>query len=120
MDFAILGPLQALDEGSDITPAGSKRRALLALFLVHANETLPTERLIDELWGEHPPETAAKTLQVHVSRLRKTLGAGAGNGASSVIVTREHGYELTLDPERLDSHRFERLVAEGTGSWPSR
>ena len=111
MDFAILGPLRALDEGRDITPAGSKRRALLALLLVNINETLPTERLIDELWGEHPPETAARTLQVHVSRLRKTLGAG--NGAAGVIVTREHGYELTLDPERLDSHRFERLVAEG-------
>jgi predicted ATPase/DNA-binding SARP family transcriptional activator len=113
MDFHILGPLEALDDGGDVTPAGTKRRALLALLLLHANETLPTERLIDELWGEHPPATAARTLQAHVSRLRKVLDAGARNDPSGVIVTREHGYQLKLDPERLDSHRFERLVAEG-------
>ena len=113
MDFRILGPLEALDEGRDVAPAGSKRRALLALLLLHANETLSIERLIDELWGEHPPATAARTVQAHVSRLRKALGAGAGNGADGVIVTRERGYELTLDPDRLDALRFERLVAEG-------
>ena len=113
MDFRILGPLEALDEGRDVAPAGNKQRALLALLLLHANETLPVERLIDELWGEHPPTAAVKTLQVHVSRLRKALDAGAGNGAGAAIVTREHGYQLRLDPDRLDAHHFERLVAEG-------
>jgi predicted ATPase/DNA-binding SARP family transcriptional activator len=113
MEFRILGPLEALDEGRDVAPPGSKRRALLALLLLHANETLPVERLIDELWGENPPVTAAKALQVHVSRLRKALGAG--NGADGVIVTRGHGYQLRVDPERLDAHRFERLIAEGSG-----
>ena len=113
MDFRILGPLEALDEGRDVAPAGNKQRALLALLLLHANETLPVERLIDELWGEHPPTAAVKTLQVHVSRLRKALDAGAGNGAGAAIVTREHGYQLRLDPDRLDAHQFERLVAEG-------
>ena len=111
MDFRILGPLEALDEGRDVALVGSKRRALLALLLVHANETVSIERLIDELWGESPPATAARTVQAHVSRLRKALGVG--NGADGVIVTREHGYQLTLDPERLDALRFERLVAEG-------
>jgi predicted ATPase/DNA-binding SARP family transcriptional activator len=109
MDFHILGPLEILDEGRDVAPAGSKRRALLALLLLHANETLTTDRLIDQLWGEHPPATAARTLQAHISRLRKALG---GNGADAAIVTREHGYQLTVDPERLDAQRFERLVAE--------
>ena len=113
MDFRILGPLEALDEGRDVAPAGSKQRALLALLLLHANETLPVERLIDELWGEHPPTAAVKTLQVHVSRLRKALDAGAGSGGGAAIVTREHGYQLRLDPDRLDAHQFERLVAEG-------
>jgi DNA-binding SARP family transcriptional activator len=111
MDFRILGPLEALDEGRDLAPAGGKRRALLALLLLHANETLSRERLIDELWGESPPATATKTLQVHVSRLRKALSAG--NGVGAVILTREHGYQLKLDPDRLDAHHFERLVAEG-------
>jgi DNA-binding SARP family transcriptional activator/WD40 repeat protein len=114
MDFRILGPLHALDEGQEVTPRGSKQRALLALFLLHANERLSTDRLIDELWGEHPPATATKTVQVHISHLRKTLARGAGNGSDGVIVTRDHGYELMLDPEHLDSHRFELLVAEGT------
>jgi predicted ATPase/DNA-binding SARP family transcriptional activator len=112
MEFRILGPLQALDQGRDVAPAGSKRRALLALLLLHVNETVPVERLIDELWGERPPATAARTVQAHVSRLRKALAAS--NGTPDLIVTREHGYQLALDPERLDSHRFERLVAEGS------
>jgi predicted ATPase/DNA-binding SARP family transcriptional activator len=88
---------------------------LLALLLLHANETLTIDRLVDELWGEHPPATAGRTLQAHVSRLRKVLDHGARNGAEGLIATREHGYELKLDPERLDSHRFERLIAEGRG-----
>ena len=113
MDFRILGPLEALAEGRAVALVGSKQRALLALFLLHANETLTADRLIDELWGEHPPVTAAKTVQVHISRLRKALAAGAGNGSDGVVVTRERGYELQLDPERLDAHRFERLLAEG-------
>lgn len=86
---------------------------MLALLLIHANETLASERLIDELWGERPPATAAKTLQGHISRLRKTLGPAQAGRASRMLVTREPGYELRVDPERIDSHRFQRLDAEG-------
>jgi DNA-binding SARP family transcriptional activator len=113
MDFRILGPLEVLDEGHRVALGGDKQRALLGLLLVNAGETLSTDRLIDELWGERPPATAAKTVQVHISRLRKALAAGAGNGSEAVVVTREHGYQLEIDPERLDAHRFERLLAEG-------
>jgi DNA-binding SARP family transcriptional activator len=113
MDFRILGPLVVLDEGRQVALGGSKQRALLALLLIHANETLTTDRLIDELWGERPPANAAKSVQVHVSRLRKALGAGSGSRPDGLVVTRERGYELELDPERLDAHCFERLVAEG-------
>jgi len=112
MDFRILGPLEVLDGDRRLALAGSKSRALLALLLIHANETLTTDRLIDELWGDDPPAGAAKTLQMHVSRLRKALTIDDGEGSPGPIVTRERGYELTLDPERLDAHRFERLVAE--------
>jgi eukaryotic-like serine/threonine-protein kinase len=113
MDFCILGPLEAFDEGRPLKLGGSKQRALLALLLLHANEPLSTDRVIDELWGDRPPATAAKTVQVYISRLRKALAGGAAEGSESMVVTREHGYELTLDPERLDAQRFERLVAEG-------
>jgi DNA-binding SARP family transcriptional activator/tetratricopeptide (TPR) repeat protein len=115
MDFRILGPLEILDEGRPVSLGGGKQRALLALLVLHANETLTTDRLIDALWGEGPPATAAKTVQVHVSRLRKALAAGAGGDRAGLVATREHGYELKLDPERLDAHRFERLVAQGRG-----
>jgi DNA-binding SARP family transcriptional activator len=115
MDFRILGPLEVLDEGRRVAVDGSKQRALLALFLLHANETLSTDRLLDELWGERVPAAPAKTLQMHISRLRKALAAGGGNGSAddALVVTRERGYELALDPDRLDSHRFELLVAKG-------
>ena len=118
MEFRILGHLEAVDEGRVVTPRGAKQRSLLALLVLHANETLSTDRLIDELWGEHPPTTAAKTLQVHISHLRKTLAGGTNNDSGDIIVTRDRGYELRLDPERLDSHQFELLVAEREASWP--
>ena len=113
MDFRILGPLEVLDEGGAIALGGSKQRALLALLLLHVNETLSTDRLIDELWGERPPANATKTVQMQIVRLRKALAGQAGHGPADVVVTRERGYELRLDPDRVDSHRFERLVAEG-------
>ena len=113
MDFRILGPLEVLDDGRRLALAGSKPRALLALLLLHVNETLTTDRLIDDLWGERAPAGAAKTLQMHVSRLRKALAGSDGSGRASPIVTRERGYELALDPEQLDAHRFERLLARG-------
>jgi DNA-binding SARP family transcriptional activator len=69
----ILGPLEVLDEGRLLALPGSKQRALLALLLLHVNETLTADRLIDELWAGRPPATAAKTLHAHVAR----LGQGA-------------------------------------------
>ena len=114
MDFHILGPLEALEEGERVALGGSRQRALLAVFLLHANETLSTDRLIDELWGERPPTTAGKTVQVRISRLRKALTAGSDDsGGNGLLVTHDYGYELRLNPDCLDSHRFERLAAEG-------
>ncbi len=106
MDFRILGPLEVVDDGAALALGGSKQRALLALLVLHANETLSAGRLIDELWGERPPVTATKALRVHVSRLRKTL-------PEPVLLTRGSGYELSVDAERIDVCRFERLVREG-------
>jgi DNA-binding SARP family transcriptional activator len=113
MDFRILGPMEAHEEGREVALGGSKQRALLAVLLLHANETLSTDRLIDELWGESAPPTSVKAVQVQISRLRKTLAEAVGNSGPDTIVTREHGYRLEIDPERLDATRFERLLAEG-------
>lgn len=111
MQFGILGPLEVLANGRRIALGGDKQRALLALLLINANRTLSREQLIDELWGERPPATAAKTLQVHISRLRKALEQRAANG-DGLVVTREHGYELQVDRDSVDSLRFERLLGE--------
>jgi DNA-binding SARP family transcriptional activator len=119
IEFRILGSLEVLAGGRVVSLVGSKQRALLALLLLHANETLSTDRLIDELWGERPPASAAKSVHVHVSRLRKALAGGKDSALGDVVVTREHGYRLELDPERLDAHRFARLVSEGRGALAS-
>ena len=73
MDFRILGPLEVHSGADPVTLGGAKQRAVLAVLLLHPNEVVSSERLIAELWGERPPETAATALQGHVSALRKLL-----------------------------------------------
>jgi DNA-binding SARP family transcriptional activator len=106
MEFQVLGPLEAWDEGRELSLGGPRPRALLAVLLLHANEVVPADRLIDDLWGEDSPEDAAAALRVNVSRLRKAL-------PEDVLVTRSPGYVLVVEPDALDLHRFERLVDEG-------
>src|SRR3954471_18057576 len=113
MQFRILGTLEVEAGDRAVKLGAAKQRALLAILLLHPNEPLSTDRLIDELWGESPPATAAKAVQVRISRLRKALAESRGDGGPDTIVTREHGYRLEIDPERLDATRFERLLAEG-------
>ena len=74
MEFRILGPLEVFDEGRSVDIGAAKQRALLAVLLLDANRVVPTDVLIEALWGERPPATATKALQVHVSQLRKALG----------------------------------------------
>jgi DNA-binding SARP family transcriptional activator len=107
MDFGILGPLEVSDEGRVVPLGGTKQRALLALLLLHANQVVSTDRLIDDLWGERPPESGAAALQVRVSKLRRALGAGGQS-----IVTRTPGYVIHVGSDQLDLQRFERLVSE--------
>ena len=111
MDFRILGPLEVVADGRVVRLNAAKPRALLAILLLHANEPVSSDRLIDDLWAGRPPATAAKVLQTYVFQLRKALG-------DARIVTRPTGYELSVDPTRLDLHRFERLVIEARGAAP--
>ena len=82
MEFRILGPLEVVEDGRTLDLGGPKQRALLAALLLRANEVVSQDALIDDLWGESPPTTAAKTLQAYVSRLRKAL-AGPDDEARS-------------------------------------
>ena len=88
---------------------GAKQRALLAILLLNANEVVSSDRLIDQLWGEAPPETAPKGLQGYVSGLRKALDLARDD---EVVVTRPPGYAIQLEAEQLDLSRFERLRAQ--------
>jgi DNA-binding SARP family transcriptional activator len=92
---------------------GPRQRALLALLLLHANELVTADRVIDLLWWGEPPRTAANTLQTHVVRLRKALGnCEKGDDAQGPLRTVPAGYVLDVDPDALDSARFERLLGE--------
>jgi predicted ATPase/DNA-binding SARP family transcriptional activator len=107
MEFRILGPLEVLEDGRSVKLGGAKQRALLAVLLLHANRVVSTDALLEALWGDRPPETAPKALQVYVSRLRKTLGAER-------IVTASSGYRIAVEPGEFDLERFRTLVAAGS------
>ena len=106
MEFRLLGPFEVWDGDQKVDIAGSKRRALLVLLVLRANEVVRSERLVDELWGERPPRNAAAALHNHVFRLRKALG-------SDTIARREWGYVLRAAPAETDLRRFEDLLVAG-------
>jgi DNA-binding SARP family transcriptional activator len=103
VEFGILGPLEVIEDGRSIALGGARQRALLAILLTRANEVVSADRLIDGLWGDRPPRTAANTIQYFVSQLRKLLGADR-------IATRPPGYLIRVERGELDLDRFERLV----------
>src|ERR1700747_466603 len=101
MEFRILGPLEAVDEGRRVELPRRLSRALLAYLLLHANEPVSADRLIEELWAGAAPKTATDSLQNSVSRRRKALGP-------ETIQLEPAGYVLRVDPERFDLARFDR------------
>ena len=107
MEFRILGPLEVWQEGRPAQIGGAKEREVLALLLLHAGEPVSVDRLIDELWGESPPPTARKSLQVRVAGLRRAI-------RGDVLLTRGDAYLVRLEPNQLDLQRFEQLLSDGT------
>ena len=94
MEFRILGPLEARSGGEPIDLGPHKQRALLALLLLHVDRVVPTDRILEELWGDDAAGKE-KALWVHISRLRSALEPERGErGQSSVLVTRDHGYSI--------------------------
>jgi DNA-binding SARP family transcriptional activator len=106
VEFLILGPVDVLDGGRAVPLPAGKPVALLRVLLLNRNRVVSAEELIDELWGEAPPDTALKALQGHVSQLRKALG-------SDRLITKPPGYSVRVDDGELDLDRFEALVREG-------
>jgi DNA-binding SARP family transcriptional activator len=115
MDFRLLGPLEVWHDDQAVPVRGAKQRALLALLLLHANQVVSSDRLLDELWGDEPPEARTAALRVRLSQLRKALDTG-GEGP---IVTRAPGYSIALQPDQLDLRRFERLLEQAAGAEPA-
>jgi DNA-binding SARP family transcriptional activator len=113
VEFRILGPLEVTRGDRPVVLAGPSQRALLAVLLLHANEILSKDLLIDWLWGEEPPGSGVTALQVRVSQLRKALGADAGR-----LETKPPGYLLRVGPSELDLDHFSRLVAEAAAADP--
>ncbi|HEY2435548.1 MAG TPA: BTAD domain-containing putative transcriptional regulator, partial [Solirubrobacteraceae bacterium] len=108
MRFEILGPLEVADEsGRKLGLGGRKQRSVLAILLLHANEVVSQDRLVEELWPGAPPASGATSLQAYVSRLRRVLGEDGR------IVRTAGGYLIRVADGDLDVDRFERLVEEG-------
>jgi DNA-binding winged helix-turn-helix (wHTH) protein len=105
MEFRVLGPLEVVEHGSPLKLGPGKQRALLAVLLLARGAPVPSEHLVDALWGEAPPASAAKSVQIYVSHLRKVLG--------DRLETRGKGYALRVDPDELDAARFEAAFEEG-------
>ncbi len=113
LGFGLLGPIEVARAGAPVRLGGQKQRALLALLLIHVGHVVPAERLIEELWGERPPRTAATSLQNLVAQLRKLLPA-------DVLVTRPPGYLLDVRAEQVDVGLFERLIRDSRAQEPAR
>jgi WD40 repeat protein/DNA-binding SARP family transcriptional activator/tRNA A-37 threonylcarbamoyl transferase component Bud32 len=111
MRFGVLGPLE-VDAGSGPIPLGGpKQRAVLAHLLIRANELVPAELLVDNVWGDEPPENARNIIQTYVSRLRKVIGHDRIEGHAP-------GYRLRLDPSELDATRFDALMRDAKKALP--
>ena len=110
--FGVLGPLEVRLDDAEVRVGGPRQRALLGLLLCHANRVMSRDQLIEELFGDQPPAAADRMLRVQVSRLRKALGDGNGNGESRLLA-RPPGYLLRVEDGELDLHAFEQQVAAG-------
>jgi DNA-binding SARP family transcriptional activator/tetratricopeptide (TPR) repeat protein len=109
VEFRLLGPLEAVENGQSMHLGGRQQRTVLVVMLLRRNEVVPTDQLIDAIWGARPPPTASVMVQLYVSRLRKLLGRER-------LLTRPAGYVLEVDSSQVDAARFETLVTAAARS----
>lgn len=103
VEFRILGPLEVVEDGRSVVLGGRKQKVVLARLLMRTNQMVSTSTLIDEVWGDEPPEAVRSSLQSYISHLRKALGDGRIRSGSG-------GYALSATPEEIDAKRFESLI----------
>ena len=108
MEFRVLGPIEVITDGRPLVLQSAKQKALLALLIVNANRALSVDRILDELWGEEPPQSGAKAVVFHIAKLRDLLEPGRAKGeVSSILTTGPAGYTLVAGPESIDMVRFD-------------
>ena len=110
MEFRVLGPLEVLDGRRTLPLGGAKQRVTLAILLLHRNEAVSRARLVEGVWGDSPPASAAHSIESYISRLRKVLGEG---DTPARLLTRSPGYLLRVDEGELDLQRLEALMDQG-------
>jgi DNA-binding SARP family transcriptional activator len=116
VEIRILGPFEVVAGGDTVVVPSGKTRLLLAALAVHANHVVSVDCLFEFLWGGRPPATAANTLQTYIAHLRRSLEPDrAPREPNRLLITREPGYLLAVEPDQIDAVRFERLVREARG-----
>jgi len=112
MEFRVLGPLEIMADGKPVEVDAPKQRALLAVLLIHANEVVSADRLLELVWGDEQPSGGLRTLRFHISKLRDALEPNRDQGEEGAVATRSPGYVLDVALARLDALAFETLLAE--------
>lgn len=114
MEFGVLGNLEVRRAGGAVVLGSYKQRSLLALLLIHANEVVSADRIIDELWGDELVPGRQNALWVHMSNLRSAVEPDRPRRSEgTILLTRAPGYMLHVDPVAIDACRFQELVGEG-------
>jgi YVTN family beta-propeller protein len=108
--FKVLGPVEVAENGTALPLGGPRQRSVLADLVLRAGQLVPMTQLVDDMWGESPPDSAVHTVETYVSRLRQVLGAA---GPAAPLLTRPTGYILDVPPEQVDLWQFRELAARG-------
>lgn len=112
VEYRILGALRVIRDDLVVELGGPRQQLVLAVLLLHANQSVPTSHLVDGVWGAAPPNSARKTAQAYVSRLRRAIG-------DEVVETTSSGYLLRVDTASVDAGRFQALVADARAHLPA-
>lgn len=115
MKFLLLGSLEVHHDCMPVDLGGVTQRSVLGYLLMHANQVVPTSRMLDALWDGQPPSTARKMVQNAVSAIRRTLAAHEGMDSPAALLTHVPGYQFRVDPQAVDVHAFRELVRRSRG-----